>query len=69
MEWNVVRRWQVGGGLQMLSGPRDLQLECVRVLHETLLIPVLIDGSETMFWKEKERSRIGLYRWATSEDC
>ena len=28
------------------------------VLHETLLIPVLMYGSETMLWKEKERSRI-----------
>ena len=30
----------------------------VIVLHETLLVPVLIHGSETMIWKEKERSRI-----------
>ena len=27
-------------------------------MHETLLIPVLMYGSETMLWKEKERSRI-----------
>ena len=26
-------------------------------------------GSETMLWKKKKRSRIGLYRWTTSEDC
>ena len=30
----------------------------VLVLHETLLVPVLIYGSETMLWKEKERSII-----------
>ena len=30
----------------------------VLVLHETLLVPVLTYGSETMLWKEKERSRI-----------
>ena len=30
----------------------------VPVLHEILLVPVLIYGSETMLWKEKERSRI-----------
>ena len=26
----------------------------VPVLHETLLVPVLMYGSETMLWKEKE---------------
>ena len=30
---------------------------CVRVLHETLLVPVLVYGIETMLWREKERSR------------
>ena len=29
-----------------------------RVLHETLLVPVLMYGSETMLWREKERSRV-----------
>ena len=29
----------------------------VIVLHESLLVPVLMNGSETMLWKE-ERSRI-----------
>ena len=28
------------------------------VLHETLLVPVLMYGSETMLWKEKARSRV-----------
>ena len=37
---------------------RDLQLECARVLHETLLVPVLMYGSETILWNEKERSGI-----------
>ena len=30
----------------------------VLVLHETLLVPVLKYGSETMLWKEKKRSRV-----------
>ena len=34
-----------------------MQLECARILHETLLVLVLMYGSETMLWKEKERSR------------
>ena len=28
------------------------------VLHEILLVPVLMYGSETMLWTEKERSRV-----------
>ena len=28
-------------------------------MHESLLVPVLKYGSETMIWREKERSRIG----------
>ena len=35
----------------------DLQLECARVLHETLLVLVLTYGSDSMLWKKK-RSRI-----------
>ena len=27
-------------------------------MHETLLVPVLMYGSEIMLWKEKERSRV-----------
>ena len=37
---------------------KDFQLEFMRVLHEGLLMPVLLYGSETMIWREKERSRI-----------
>ena len=36
-----------------------MQLECTIVLRESLLIPVLMYGSETMVWK-KERSRNSL---------
>ena len=35
-----------------------MQLESARVLHETLLVPDLMYDSDTMLWKEKERSRI-----------
>ena len=31
---------------------------CARLLHETLLVHVLMYGSETMLWKEKESSTI-----------
>ena len=48
----------VAGTIWSIVNARDLQLECARVLHETLLVPVLMYGSETILWKEKERSRI-----------
>ena len=35
-----------------------MQLEYTRVLHESLLVPVLTYGSETMIWRKKERSSI-----------
>ena len=35
-----------------------MQIKYARVLHETLRAPVLTYGSETMLWKERERSRI-----------
>ena len=44
--------------LRFLVNGRDLQLECARILHETLLVPIFMYDSETMLWKEKERSRI-----------
>ena len=46
------------GAIRLLINARSLQLECARVLHESLLVPVLTYGSETMIRKEKERSRI-----------
>ena len=44
--------------VRSLFNVRGLQLECARVLHETLLIPVLMYGSETIIWKGKQRLRI-----------
>ena len=40
-----------------LDNARNLQLDCARVLHETLLVPVLRYGSDTMLWKENDISR------------
>ena len=40
-----------------LINARNLQLECAKVLHESLLVLVLMYGSEIMIWK-KERSKI-----------
>ena len=49
---------RVPGGIRSLVNARSLQLVCARVLHESLLMPLLTYGSETMIWREKERSRI-----------
>ena len=54
----VVSGKRVAGAIRSLVNPRDLQLECPRLFHETLLVPVLMYRSETMLWKVKERSRI-----------
>ena len=37
---------------------RSLQLVYARVVHELLLVSVLAYGTETIIWREKERSRI-----------
>ena len=48
---------RIESAIRSLVNARNLQLECARVLHELLLVPVLTYGSEIMIWKEKERSR------------
>ena len=35
-----------------------MQLQCARVLHEILVVPVLMYGIKTMLWQEKEYSRV-----------
>ena len=49
---------KVAGAIRSMVNPRDLQLECAGVFHETLLDPVLMYGRETMLWREKEISRV-----------
>ena len=56
--WKVASGRMVAGAIRSLVNARDLQVVCARVLHETLLVPVLIYGSEAMLWREKERSRV-----------
>ena len=50
---------RVAGTIRSLVNARDLQLASARVLHETLLVPVLMYGSKTMLWREKEKSSEG----------
>ena len=39
---------RVVGAIWSLVNARDLKSECARVLHETLLLPVLVHGNEIM---------------------
>ena len=48
---------RVAGAMKALVNDRDLQLECA-ILHDSLMVPVLTYGSETVIWREKEWSRI-----------
>ena len=48
---------RVAGAFRSLVNARSLQLEFARVLHESLLMPILTYGSETI-WREKESFRI-----------
>ena len=49
---------RVADGIRSLVNARSLQLECSRVLDESLLVPILRYSSDTMIWREKERTRI-----------
>ena len=44
---------RIAGVIRSLVNVRGLQLQCARVLHETLLVPVLMYGRETVIWKNK----------------
>ena len=54
----MTSRRRVAVAIRSLVNTQDLQLECAGVLYETFLGPVLMYGSETMLWREKERFRI-----------
>ena len=42
----VVSGRMVAGAIRYLVNARGLQLECARVLYESLFMPVLMNGSE-----------------------
>ena len=45
------------GNIRSLFNARCLPLGYDRILHKVFLVLVLMYGSETRIWKEKERSR------------
>ena len=46
---------KVAGTIRSQVNSTGLQLECVRVLHEALLVPGLLYDNETVIWNENER--------------
>ena len=44
---------RVAGAIRSLIKARVLQLECARVLHETLLVPVIMYSRYNVMEKEK----------------
>src|SRR5678815_2512779 len=49
---------KVAGAIKSLVNVKGLSLECARVLHEGMLLPVLLYSSETMVWNKKYRSKV-----------
>ena len=47
---------KVESGRRVVGAIKSLQLQCARVLHESLFMPVLM-YDRTMIWKEKSRIR------------
>ena len=59
----VASRRKGAGALRSLVNVRSIQLECARLLHESLLVPVLRYGGR------RRGLGLRLYRWTTSEVC
>ena len=53
---------KVTGVIRSVVKARSLELECARVLPDSLLVPVLTLGSATILWKEEQSSRIGVLK-------
>ena len=48
----VANGWKVAGAIRSLVKAKNLKIEYGRVLHETLLVPVLMYSNATMLWKD-----------------
>ena len=65
-----VGRWRrVAGAFKALFNTRDLPLECARVLHWVILIPVLVYAVRQRYGGRRRYLELGLYRWTPSGDC
>ena len=60
---------KVAGAIKSLVNAKGLSLECMRVLHESMLIPVLMYNSESMVWKRKYRSKVQAVQMDNLRGC
>jgi hypothetical protein len=49
---------RVAGAITTMGNAKNLNLECLKRLHECMLVPVLMFGSEVMVWSQKNISRV-----------
>ena len=49
---------KMAGAIEALANAKSLSLECITVLHESLLIQALLYSSKVMVWKQKYRSMV-----------
>ena len=54
----VVSGRKVSGAIKALVNEKGLSLDCARILHESMLSPVLLYGSESMVWDKSYRSKV-----------
>ena len=54
----VVNGRKTAGMIRSLVNKRCLSQNCAKILHEKMLVPTLLYGSECMVWKPKERWKI-----------
>ena len=55
----VLHGRKMAGAIRSLVNVKGMSVECARILHESILVPTLVYGSETMVWKERDRRRVG----------
>ena len=48
----------MAGAIKSLENVKGLSIGCTSVLHESMLLPVLMYGSEAMVWNPKYRSKV-----------
>ena len=65
----VASRRRVAVAIRSLVNVRGLHLKCDRVLHETLLLPVLRMVVRKGYGRRTRELGLRLYRWTTLEVC
>src|SRR5678816_842231 len=56
----VVNGRKMAGAIKSLVDVKGISLECARVLHDGMLLPVLMYSSETMVWNKRYRYKVSV---------